>query len=537
MKKKKLARDLLFNILVFTLITMSFVVLSIVLMSQKNIKESIVEKAKDILQVMHIETLHYLEHPRVELTEIHELIEKGMDNQEINQLFEYFSYIHHVNVLDDKGTIIDSFPYTDDLIGLDMSQNDAFLDLRYSNKDEILGKVILDSYVGKATIYLSQRINNGYLVGYLDLSRFQDLIEKINISDGQIGLVDEKGYYIGHTDFDLVEERAKDPYINDIRAGKLENNSTVLYQGIRSIIHYEYVAEADWYLLYYHSVDYLDQNTIEAILSNVILFLLIIPIFGLLLGRKLQKVNKYILSLNEATNRISSGEYDLEEKNFKYEEFENLYERVKTMSEKVEIREEEIMDLNRELESNYYTTIVLMAKAIDAKDSYTGNHSVRVRDYALMLAKELDLSSNEIREIRFGATLHDIGKISIKEEVLNKPGRLTNDEFDLIKMHPQVGYDIVEELPGMNLAKQVILHHHERYDGNGYPYGLKGNEIPLLARIVTIADSFDAMTSERPYRHGHLSKREAFEELRKHAGTQFDPDLVEIFIAKIKAGT
>ncbi len=200
----------------------------------------------------------------------------------------------------------------------------------------------------------------------------------------------------------------------------------------------------------------------------------------------------------------------------------------------VSTREEEILSLNNELESNYYTTIVLLAKAIDAKDNYTGNHSVRVRDFALLLANELNLSNHELKELKFGATLHDIGKLGVPEYILNKSGRLTDDEYVMIKEHSQTGYNIVEELPGMNLAKQVILHHHERYDGHGYPYGLKGDEIPLLARIVTIADSFDAMTSERLYRAKQMSENEGFQELRENAGIQFDAELVELFINGLK---
>jgi putative nucleotidyltransferase with HDIG domain len=178
--------------------------------------------------------------------------------------------------------------------------------------------------------------------------------------------------------------------------------------------------------------------------------------------------------------------------------------------------------------------VVLLAKAIEAKDNYTGNHCERVRDYAMLLGESYGLSSEDLIELKFGATLHDIGKLGISEDVLNKPGLFTQEEFEIIKSHSQIGFDIMEEMPMMVKAKQIILHHHERFDGYGYPYGLKGEEIPLLARIVSIADAFDAMTSLRPYRKNCMTKREGFDELRRHSGTQFDPEMIELFIEQVK---
>ncbi|MCO5141711.1 MAG: HD-GYP domain-containing protein [Oligoflexia bacterium] len=166
---------------------------------------------------------------------------------------------------------------------------------------------------------------------------------------------------------------------------------------------------------------------------------------------------------------------------------------------------------------------------LEEKDSYTHGHSIRVAEFSVQLAEELKLSEMEIREIELSALFHDIGKIGIPDNVLLKPARLTRAEFEIMKSHPVRSGKILEKVSTLRNLVPGIKHHHERYDGFGYPDGLKGENIPLYARIILIADTFDAMTSTRPYRLA-LDKEVAFEELRKCSGTQFDPVLVEAFI-------
>ncbi|WP_035571534.1 HD-GYP domain-containing protein [Halonatronum saccharophilum] len=162
--------------------------------------------------------------------------------------------------------------------------------------------------------------------------------------------------------------------------------------------------------------------------------------------------------------------------------------------------------------------------------SYTYNHCQAVSKYSAFLAQEINLNQEKIEGIKIAAVLHDIGKIAVPHFILHKPERLTKEEFEVIKLHPSVGYNI---LKGTGLNKKIhlnsILYHHERYDGQGYPEGLKGEEIPLEARIVGIADAFDAMTSKRPYNKA-LSIERGLKELKDNAGSQFDPYLVEVFV-------
>jgi putative nucleotidyltransferase with HDIG domain len=173
--------------------------------------------------------------------------------------------------------------------------------------------------------------------------------------------------------------------------------------------------------------------------------------------------------------------------------------------------------------------VTALAQAVEMRDQYTGNHTNRVTTYSLMLAEELGLPDDQRHLLRVSAALHDIGKIAIDDQVLRKPGRLTESEFAQMRTHVTRGAEIIETMPGLAWALPVVRSHHERWDGAGYPDGLIGVQIPLMARIVSVADAFDAMTSDRPYRRG-MSTDVAFAEIRAGAGKQFDPNCADAFI-------
>jgi len=180
------------------------------------------------------------------------------------------------------------------------------------------------------------------------------------------------------------------------------------------------------------------------------------------------------------------------------------------------------------------SAIFALAEAVDAKEHYTNSHWKKVKEHTVFLATAIELDPEEIRKLETSALLHDIGKISISEKILNKRTPLTADEWAIIKTHPQVGVNIASRVLELAICLPGILHHHERYDGTGYPIGLKGEEIPLEARILAIADAFTAMTTVRSYSDA-LTIAEALEELKRGAGTQFDPNLVEIFNSAIQS--
>jgi len=191
--------------------------------------------------------------------------------------------------------------------------------------------------------------------------------------------------------------------------------------------------------------------------------------------------------------------------------------------------------LYEDLEMSYFSTVKALARAIEVKDPYTYGHSERVTEYATVIARKLNLEEWEMRNIKYASALHDIGKLGISMNILNKPGALSEEEFIHVKTHPQMGDSIVEPVSFLREPRAIILHHHERYDGKGYPAGLKGMDIPLGARILAVADSFEAMMSDRPYRKA-LSLAEALKEMKVNSGTQFDPVIVKAFIEALDEG-
>lgn len=186
------------------------------------------------------------------------------------------------------------------------------------------------------------------------------------------------------------------------------------------------------------------------------------------------------------------------------------------------------MDHHEDLERFTVNMVCSLVCAIEEKDAYSKGHSRRVYQYATLIARQLGMSSEEIESLKWASILHDIGKIGIPEKVLNKPGKLTANEFELIKKHPLKGKTILEPIRQLAPALPAVAYHHERYNGKGYPEGLKGEQIPMAARIIAVADTFDAITSSRSY-HKPKSPQEAMLVLEQVAGTQLDPRLVKIF--------
>jgi HD-GYP domain-containing protein (c-di-GMP phosphodiesterase class II) len=189
--------------------------------------------------------------------------------------------------------------------------------------------------------------------------------------------------------------------------------------------------------------------------------------------------------------------------------------------------------LHQSVLDGYKSTIKALAAAIDAKDPYTRGHSQRVVEYALLTGKALSLSSEDLEVLEYAGILHDVGKIGIPENILGKPEALTDEEYIIIKRHPIISSDIIADIPFLNDAISLVLHHHERYDGKGYPDGLKGELIPLGARILAVADAFDAMTTDRPYRKA-MNKKEAIQQLHLCSGSQLCPTTVTAFVSNIE---
>jgi len=206
------------------------------------------------------------------------------------------------------------------------------------------------------------------------------------------------------------------------------------------------------------------------------------------------------------------------------------YNKRNNSNKKSHLEDEEPLDIAELLEKTHFETIMAFSEALEARDQYTAGHSRRVMEYSKSIGHRMKLDNQDIEDLKRSALLHDIGKIGIPDMVLKKQEKLTNEEYKIIKSHPETGASILKYIKSFKNLVPAVYHHHERFDGEGYPDGVKGAAIPLHARIIAIADTFDAMTSSRSYRKKALSLRTALSELEQNKGIQFDPDITNIFI-------
>ena len=273
----------------------------------------------------------------------------------------------------------------------------------------------------------------------------------------------------------------------------------------------------------------------------MILDFIMTPLHGDQVVEEIRKFNKelYILLLTghkdlapplETIRKLDIQGYC--EKSDKFDQLLLLIESgIKSIAQMKEIKEinSELSETYRKLESAYMESIETLRHTVDAKDTYTRGHSDRVAEFSVLIGEKLGLSDTDLRTLRIGGLFHDIGKIGIPDSILLKESRLTDDEYSQIKNHPSIGAHILSTATIFNDIIPIVKHHHEKWDGNGYPSRLQGENIPFLARITTIADSFDAMSSKRSYRNS-LPLDIIKEEFRKNRGIQFDPKLTDLFL-------
>jgi len=229
------------------------------------------------------------------------------------------------------------------------------------------------------------------------------------------------------------------------------------------------------------------------------------------------KVKKKVIGVLEAINKEGGDLFDEEDLSL-----------LTSLADQVAIALDNAR-LYQELEEMFFQTAESLTDAIEKRDPYTGGHTRRVTLYSLAIARYLQLNPLEKKWLKIASVLHDIGKIGIEDQILRKPDRLSPKEFKTIKRHSDIGAEIIEHVRQLREIVPGVKYHHEQINGRGYPKGLKGREIPILAKIVAVADTFDAMTTDRPYRKA-MDKQAAIKELRRCAGTQFDKEVVEAFI-------
>ena len=273
----------------------------------------------------------------------------------------------------------------------------------------------------------------------------------------------------------------------------------------------------------------------------MILDFIMTPIHGDQVVEEIRKFNKelYILLLTghkdlapplETIRKLDIQGYC--EKSDKFDQLLLLIESgIKSIAQMNEIKRmnEELSDTYEKLEKAYLDSIETLRYTVEAKDPYTRGHSDRVSEYSVLIGQKLGLSKEDIKTLRVGGLFHDIGKIGIPDSILLKEAKLTDDEYSQIKNHPSIGSHILCNAEVFQDIIPIVKHHHERYDGNGYPARLEGNDIPYLARISSVADTFDAMTSKRTYRNA-LPLDVVKSEIEKCSGSQFDPDIAKVFL-------
>lgn len=229
------------------------------------------------------------------------------------------------------------------------------------------------------------------------------------------------------------------------------------------------------------------------------------------------EIRKFVINNSRALKGIEERNIALQKQNL-------------LLARRIEESTKNLTHLYEDLKETYMRTIKTLAHAIDARDHYTFSHSDNVTRYAEAICREMNVDHTYCNDIKDACQLHDLGKIGVHDSILSKPSALTEAELGEIKLHAEKGAQILEPLRFLDRVIDIVKHHHERWDGKGYPDGLKGEDIPLGSRIMAVADSYDAMVSARPYRKVGLTKKEAIDEVTRNSGTQFDPKVVEAFL-------
>lgn len=415
--------------------------------------------------------------------------------------------------------------------------------------------------------------NDGSLVGVvgmdIKLQKLSDIFDDINFGDnGFLMLMNNEGEIFSHPNKEkLLTNIGDDP---DLANQFTSNEGTKIfsYRGSESIVSYMDVPDTEWKLVGIMPLDLASQ--LAPIKDNIIKIALISVLFAFLTGSLLSGVvTKPLIQLMSTMHKISKGDLNerieiqskdefvvlgeqfnemidtlrglIEERNLNVLELTKMNEeileqslKIKSYSEEKESMNKELSNILKEIRKNYLSTVRALASAIEANDKYTWGHCERVANISLAIAKEMGLDSKELNTLEFASILHDIGKIGISSSILNKEGRLTEEEFEIVKEHPGIGYEILSDVEFLYDSRKVLLQHHERIDGKGYPQRLYGDNIVQLAKIMAIADAYDAMTSSRPYRKIPLTKEQAIEELIRGKGTQFDEGIVDYFIDLLK---
>jgi putative nucleotidyltransferase with HDIG domain len=407
----------------------------------------------------------------------------------------------------------------------------------------------------ETAVAMTVKLNAGdaaYLGMEISLTSLQEIIGKLRVgARGNVLLIDANGFLVadkagtarGAADDRTEKSRRLSAFLAGILAPRGDSNAPaprvsgarpVRMGGDRGVLAaYSPLARPAWLMV---SIEPLDEAYVATrkmtwqVVSVVLVSLALALGLGVLFAFGITRpVGKCVSGALQIARGNFGTTLDVKTRN----EIGELAHTFNYMSRQLLYYDRENKDLVATLEHGYLETIRALANSIDAKDPYTRGHSVRVTSVALALGRKLGLDEVQMRYLRFGGILHDIGKIGISEEILAKKGRLSEEEMKIVRNHPVLGEKIIEPIDFLAPVKELVLHHHEWFDGSGYPSGLKGEKIPLGARIINAADTYDAVTSERPYQEA-VDNREAIEILSRLRERQIDPHICDILIAIIE---
>lgn len=392
--------------------------------------------------------------------------------------------------------------------------------------------VILSDVAGKKRL---EEVSRGIVDKLFEMGSYHN-VSLLLVSDGKLEVVYWRGASGLTKEFDNIDLSESSIVARAAKTGRLQNVSDVF-------------SDPDYLQIF---VDVRSELAVPISVAGSVIGVLNVE--STRVNAFTQREERFISSLADVIAGVmhTAREYERAEK--MYEELSKSYESLQKLAAKLEEKEDILKQANvklekyveelalanaeverksEELEEAYVQTIRALVKVIERKDPYTKGHSERVARYSVEIGKRVGLDEEEQRLLLYAGLLHDIGKIGIREEVLNKPGKLTREEYEEVKRHPVYGAEIVQEVRYLRKISRAIMHHHERWDGSGYPAGLEGEEIPLFARIMAVADAYDAMSSNRSYRSA-LSVEDVVSELRKGKGSQFDPRIVDVFLEFLK---
>jgi HD-GYP domain-containing protein (c-di-GMP phosphodiesterase class II) len=390
----------------------------------------------------------------------------------------------------------------------------------------------------------------GMLAAVVSIDSLLERIRDASVRDRVVFIVDGHGHIVAHPDKEFVPGRdvtASSPVVTHLKELPQELRATETMhfnvQGktprhpVEMIGTYSTIPELRWAVVAQRSLDdaRVDAGVTE-LTSEALRFVLGVSLIALLFGYLFAlRITRPISSLAKSVRAMSRAEFHERVEVEGAAEIAELAEQFNTMAGDIERYIERLKQAAEENRELFLGSIRMIAAAVDEKDPYTRGHSGRVAKYSMLIGENLRLPADELDRLKISALLHDVGKIGVDDRVLKKPGKLTDEEFDLMKQHPTKGANIMRPVPQLKEMLPGIELHHERMDGAGYPFGLTAEKIPMMARIIAVADTFDAMTTNRPYQTA-MEVEFAVERIKSLAISKFDPEVVQALVTAIETG-